>query len=103
MRFTFLALLCGLILTAPVAAGEDGLTGFWKFSIYEQGQQISFWLVQFDKDKDSKLTASAEPMKGAPRVKLENVAQDGDTIKIKLIATIFGQGGAQQVNFEYEG
>jgi hypothetical protein len=103
MRFTFPALLCGLILAAPVAAGEDGLTGSWKFSIYEQGQQISFWLVQFDKDKDSKLTASAEPMKGAPRVKLENVTQDGDTIKIKFIATIFGQAGAQQVNFEYEG
>jgi hypothetical protein len=99
----FSSALAFLILAAPVAAGEDGLTGYWKFSIHEQGKPISFWLVHLDKSKDNKLIVSVEPLKGAPRVKIEDVKQDGDTIKLKFIATIFGQGGPQQVLFDYEG
>lgn len=91
-----------LILAAPVAAQDDGLTGSWKFSIYEQGQPITFWLIQLE-SKDGKVTATAEPLKGAPRVKLQDIARTGDTLAIKMQATIFGGGAPQQVNFEYEG
>ena len=42
-------------------------------------------------------------LKGAPRVKLNDVKTTGDTLTIKFQATIFGQGGPQQVLFEYEG
>ena len=103
MRFTFSALTIGLILAAPAVAGEDGLAGYWKFSFYEQGQPVLFWLVHLERDKDNKLTASFEPFKGAPRAKLDDLKQDGDTIKIKFIATVMGEGGPRQVPFDYEG
>ncbi len=94
--------LIGLILAAPVAAQENPLAGSWKFSIYEQGQQVTFWLVQFE-SKDGKVIGSAEPLKGAPRVKLDDIKITGDTMAVKMQATIFGGGGPQQITFEYEG
>jgi hypothetical protein len=103
MRFTFPALSIGLILAAQARAGDDGLAGYWKFSVYDQGQQNSLWLVHLDKDKNNKLTVSFDPFKGAPRAKLEEVKQDGDTIKIKFTGTVAGQGGSQQISFDYEG
>src|SRR6516165_2220453 len=102
MRFTFPALSIGLILAAQARAGDDGLAGYWKFSVYDQGQQNSLWLVHLDKDKNNKLTVSFDPFKGAPRAKLEEVKQDGDTIKIKFTGTVAGQGGSQQISFDYE-
>jgi hypothetical protein len=98
-----ISLLAVVFVTGPVAAQDDGLTGYWKFSIYEQGQPISFWLVHMEKDKDNKLIASAESLKGAPRVKLNDVKATGDTLTIKFEATIFGQGGPQKILFDYEG
>ncbi len=103
MRFTFLALTMGLILTAPAVAGEYGLAGYWKLSLYQQGEQNSFWLVHLDKDKDNKMTASFDPLKGAPRAKIEDVKQDGDTIKIKFSVTVTTEGGPRQVPCDYEG
>jgi hypothetical protein len=103
MRFTFLTLTMGLILTAPAVAGEDGLAGYWKLTLYPQGEQNPFWLVHLDKDKDNKMTASFDPLKGAPRAKIEDVKQDGDTIKIKFSVTITTEGGQRQVPCDYEG
>ena len=102
MRFLFSAFIIGLVLVVPVAAGDDGLTGHWRFSIFESGQQIPFWLVHLE-SKDGKLTAAAEPLKGAPKVKVDDVKLTGDTFTLKFRATVAGQGGAQEVLFDYEG
>jgi len=103
MRFTFLNLTMGLILTAPAMAGDDGLAGYWKMSLYPQGEPNAFWLVHLDKDKGNKLTASFDPFKGAPRAEIEDVKQDGDTIKIKFSVTVTTEGGPRQVPCDYEG
>lgn len=102
MRFIAAAFVAVILLAAPVFAGEDGLTGYWKFSFYDEGQPITFWLIQLAKDKDGKLTASAEQLKRAPKVKIEDVRQDGDTLKMKFVATFLVQGEQRQVPFEYE-
>lgn len=97
MRFTFSALFA-LILAAPVAAQEDGLAGYWKFNVFVEGTHNTFWLFHLDKDKDGKLTASAEVLKGAPRVELDNVKVDGDSIKMK-VTLLTPQG---KIPFDYE-
>jgi hypothetical protein len=98
MRFTFSTLIA-IVLAAPVAAQDDGLTGYWKFNVCEQGQQTTFWLIHIDRDKDKKPTVTFEATRGAPGAKFVEMKQDGDTFKIKFVATFPGQ----QVNFDYEG
>ncbi len=97
MRASFTVLLLGLI-AFPVTAGEDGLTGTWKLSIFDGGQQISFWLMKLE-SKDGKLTVTAEPLKGAPKVEVKDIKQTGDTFTLKLQATI----QKQLISFDYEG
>jgi len=99
MRFIFPALAAGLLAVLPLAAGDDGLTGSWKFSIFDQGGQRTLWLVRLE-SKDGKLTATADPLKGAPKVKLEEVKQGGDTLSIKFR---IADGGPREIIFEYEG
>src|ERR1043166_1172460 len=100
MRFTFSALVA-LIVATPVVAQEDGLTGYWKFNVHDGGIQ-SYWLMHIEKDKDNKLVVSAEPLNGAPKVKTTDVAIDGDTMRMKLIATINTSQGPKQLTFEFE-
>jgi hypothetical protein len=98
MRRLFPAIVVALLLAMPAAAGDDGLTGYWKFSFFEDGNQTSFWLVRLD-SKDGKLTASAEPLRGAPKVKVDEIKQSGDTLQMRLIAN----NGKQNVVVSYEG
>lgn len=98
MRRLFPAIVVALLLVLPAAAGEDGLTGYWKFSFYQGDTPRSLWLIRLD-SKDGKLTASAEPLRGAPKVKVEEVKQTGDTFQLKLKATF----GKQTLVFDYEG
>ena len=102
MRF-IVSMLVIVGLAAPVAAQEDGLTGDWKFNIHQQGQQSTFWLVHLDKDKENKLMATVETLKGAPRAKFEDLKRDGDTLTIKITATILGDRGPETIIFDYEG
>ena len=98
MRKLFPAVIASLLLALPVAAGDDGLTGFWKFSFFDGGNQTIAWLVRLD-SRDGKLAATAEPMRGAPKVKAEVVKQTGDTLQIKFHAT----ANKQTKTFDYEG
>ncbi len=98
MRKLFPAIVVALLLAWPVVAGEDGLTGFWKFSIFQEGNPALFWLVRLD-SKDGKLTASAEPLRGAPKVKIDEIKQTGDTFQMRIVAS----NGKQTVTFSYEG
>ena len=102
MRTAFSALACGFLLTAPVFAGDDGLTGNWKLSIFDGGQQISFWLLRMD-SKDGKLTVTATALKDAPKAKAEDVKLVGDTFTIKFRATVNRQNGPQEITLSYEG
>ena len=61
MRWIFPVVTMGLLLAGHALAGDDGLTGHWKFIIHEGGQQISFWLLHLE-SKDGKLTASADAL-----------------------------------------
>jgi hypothetical protein len=99
MRFPFAALAVTLLTVLPLAAGDDGLTGNWKFSIFDQRGQQTLWLIRLD-SKDGKLTASADVLKGAPRVKLEDIKLGGDTFTIKFRVS---GGGPRDITFDYEG
>ena len=59
MRLLFSALTLGLILALPAAAGDDGLTGHWKFVMYNSGQPETLWLLNLD-SKDGKLTITGD-------------------------------------------
>lgn len=97
MRFLFCTLTIGLLLAAPLHAGDDGLTGRWKFSIFEDGQSIPFWILQLD-SKDGKLAATTEPI-NAPKATVEEIKQVGDTFTLRL--RIEQKGRA--IHFDYEG
>ena len=98
MRFVFPAITLGLVLALPLSAGEDGLTGTWKLSIFDGGQQISFWLLNMQ-SKDGKLAVTANVLKGAPNVQIKDIKQAGDTFTLKFQAAI----QKQVVTFDYEG
>jgi hypothetical protein len=98
----FPAFVAALLAFFPVAAGEDGLTGYWKFSFYQGTTQASFWLIRLD-SKDGKLTATAEPLRDGPQAKVEEIKQTGDTLQIKFKATFVERGEKHVVNFDYEG
>ncbi|MSQ94250.1 MAG: DUF1223 domain-containing protein [Gemmataceae bacterium] len=102
MRFILTTLALALLAATPLRAGDEGLTGFWKFAIHSDGPQ-TLWLIQFDKTKDGKLTATADALKGAPKAKLDDIKLGGDTLTMRVRATILGQGGPREIIFDYEG
>jgi len=74
------ALLAGLFLILPaVRAGDQGLTGTWQVSIFEQGQQLSFWLLKLEM-KDGKLGGTVQAAKGFLDSSLEKVRLEGDKL-----------------------
>lgn len=101
MRYTLPAFIAGLLVTLPLTAGEDGLTGHWKFSINARGMQ-TWWLVHLD-SKDGKITGTLDVLKGAPKAKLENIKTDGDRLTMKIKAAFVFQGKLEEVVFDYEG
>ncbi|MBI1832204.1 MAG: hypothetical protein HYR84_12235, partial [Planctomycetes bacterium] len=90
--------LVALILAGPLVAGEDGLTGSWKFNILSQGDVVTLWLMTIEKGKDGKLTATAEAFRGAPKAKVAEIDQTGDTLTAKILITVQGQ----QATFDFE-
>ena len=98
MRFLFPAVTFALLVTGPIFAGDDGLTGNWKLSIFDGGQQVSFWLINLE-SKDAKLKVTADPLKGAPKVDVKEAKLHGDTFSLKFQANI----QKQVISFEYEG
>jgi hypothetical protein len=102
MRLFIPAITFALVLALPLAAGEDGLSGSWKLSIFDGGRQISFWILSL-KSKDGKLDVAASPLKGAPKVEVSQVRQTGDTFAMTFKATLAEGGQKVVVTFDYEG
>ena len=102
MRFILPTLAVGLFLVAPAAAG-DGLAGSWKFTIHEGRQPTTFWLIAIEAAKDGKLTATAEPLRLAPRAKITDIKVVDDLLTMTLKASFKSAQGAQEILIEYEG
>ena len=102
MRSILPTLAIGLLLVAPAAAG-DGLTGSWKFTIHEGRQPTTFWLIGIETGKDGKLTATAEPLRGAPRAKVADIKVVDDLLVMTLKATVKAAQGSQEIQIEYQG
>ena len=93
LRLTLLTLLLGAGLAR---AGGDGIAGRWKVTIFEENQNLTFWLMTLEV-KDGKLAASAETI--APRVpptKVTEARTDGDLLRFNLNL-------ANGVTFRFEG
>jgi hypothetical protein len=101
-RFFFPALMVGLLMALPALGGEDGLTGNWKLVMYDGNRQTYFWLVRLD-SKDGKLTATAESLRGAPQVKVDEVKLIGDTFQIRFRASVVQMGEKHFFDLNYEG
>ncbi len=78
------ALAALALLALPFAqAGNDQLAGNWKVSIFEDGQQMGFWLLKLE-IKDGKLTGSALGLREVPASKLDKVEVKGDQVSFKI-------------------
>jgi hypothetical protein len=95
-------LVIALALIAPAAAGDEGLVGHWRFVVHDRNTQTSLWLVHLE-SKDGKLAAKAENFRGAPKIKVEEVKLTGDTLILKMHATIQTQMGPRELPVEFEG
>ena len=102
MRFAFPAITAFLLLTLSLQAGDDGLSGNWKLSIYDAGQQNSFWILHLA-SKDGKLKITATPLKGLPEVEVKEVKLSGDTINFAMTGHLIRGKDKVQINFDFEG
>ncbi len=84
MRLLSAVFVAGLLLLPLARAGDDTVAGHWKITILEDGNQVSFWLVAFDKDKEGKLTGSAEPLGKVPATTFSNAKVSGDLLEFTL-------------------
>lgn len=92
-----------LSLAVPAAAGEETLSGHWKFSLHERNTQTTFWLLHLEA-KDGKLAGAADNVRGAPKANIEQIKLVGDAFTISLKATIEGpMGGKREITFDFEG
>ncbi len=84
MRLLTASICLAILTAASLRAGDDGLAGNWKFNIYEDGQQISFWLLNFA-NKDGKWEGTVEPIaRGVPRTTLDGLKITGDSLQFTL-------------------
>ena len=83
MRFLAPCVLLGLL--APLAqAQDDGISGNWKVSLLQEGQQINFWLVHLE-NKDSKITGTGDPvLDQIPGVTVTGQVE-GDVLNLTLV------------------
>jgi len=93
-----IATLIAMLVSLPVFAGDDGLTGNWKFNILSQGDVVTLWLLTVEKGKDGKLTATADSYRGAPKAKVAEIETTGDLLTAKFLINVQGQ----QATFEFE-
>lgn len=61
----------------------DAPAGNWKMTIFEDGQQVSFWIITLD-EKDGKTTGQAQSLKNVPPTSLESLKVDGDVVRFVL-------------------
>src|ERR1051325_3406683 len=87
----------------PAFAQDDGLSGYWKFNIYEGNQPVTYWLVQLTSGKDSKLTATADALRGMRRARFEELKRDGDLLTFKVTMTEQTEVDIRTVIFDYQG
>src|SRR4051794_24086046 len=79
-----LVLLALFLLAGPVQAGGDALAGQWKVTIFEDGQNLNFWLLRLE-SKDGKLAGSVESMTPRiPATKVRDISVDGDLLHLQL-------------------
>jgi hypothetical protein len=102
MRFAIPAMVLALFFTLPLHGGDDGLTGLWKFSIFEAGQQTSFWIVKIE-SKDNKLAITTEPLKGAPIVEVKDIKTAGDTFAFSMHGHVTQMKEKIKLQFDFEG
>jgi thiol-disulfide isomerase/thioredoxin len=71
------------LLISFAQAGNDSLAGHWKVSLFEDGQQLNFWLLKLEV-KDGKLTGSALSLRGVPPSKMGKVETKGDQLAFTI-------------------
>src|SRR5262245_61345771 len=84
---SFLAVLAlSFLLLTTAWAGDDAVTGNWRVTILEDGNQVSFWLLSLE-SKGGKLSGSAEAIGRVPPTQLSDAKITNDlllfTLKLK--------------------
>ena len=83
MRILSALLLVGLFLLPRAQAGDEGVTGNWRVTILEDGNQVSFWLISLE-SKGGKLSGSAHPIGKVPPTALQDAKVSGDLLQFTL-------------------
>ncbi len=83
MRFLS-ALAITLVAVLPLAhAGDDGISGNWKISILQKGNQMPFWLLSLE-IKGGKLNGTVETLAGKVTTILMDAKINGDLLEYTL-------------------
>ena len=88
------ALIAGLFLLSPVHAGEAGLVGNWKVTLYEDGQEFTFWILKVA--NKGGITGQVVSLKKVPPSALKDFQLTDDVVRFKIILN-------NQVTFTFEG
>jgi len=83
MRISYALAALALVAISRAQAGNDGLAGNWKVSIFEEGQQHNFWLIKLE-NKDGKISGTALGLRGVPASKISKIAVKGDRVTFNL-------------------
>jgi hypothetical protein len=92
MRLT--AVLVAVVLVCCPAAGGEGVTGSWKVTLINKGQQLTIWLIKLE-TKNGKLTGFAQGLEDAP-----SAALDKADLKDNRLSFTFDVEGQ---SFDFEG
>jgi hypothetical protein len=83
MRVLSAFLVVGLFLLPFAHAGDEGAAGNWKVVLFQDGQQISYWLVLLE-NKGGKLSGTVEPVGKVPPTAVTDAKIAGDFLRFTL-------------------
>ena len=84
LRLPSALLFAGLLVLPLAHAGDEGVAGNWKVTIFqEDGTQVSFWLVLLE-NKGGKLSGTVESLNKVPPTTLEGAKVTGDLLQFSL-------------------
>src|SRR5581483_6354878 len=82
MRLISATLVLALAV-GTLRGGEDPVTGYWKVNLFEDGQQMTYWLLKLE-NKAGKVSGSISPLKRIPPTTVDDLKLAGDVLRFTI-------------------